>query len=263
MLPAFPSSFETRILSFKSLRNTHVDLTLDQERPSESLGIFNMELFAITRLHSRSVIYQSLCQAPSWTPLLAFSAWHFQFSLIRACLVLKPTYVVHTSGLPRSPRHLLHITSISVGKELYRRLSVAMIRTRWRDGGSLEKSLAGLTVPEGECIMTGKRGDMWLEQEAERSPLQSHVENGENKLEVGWGHILSKPDTSDIFPPGSLRIPASSHPQTTPPKGDQVFKYMSLWRTFSMQPPLSSRVPTLVGCWRGSGCWNIKGVFIL
>lgn len=260
MLPAFPSSFETRILSFKSLRNTHVDLTLDQERPSESLGIFNMELFAITRLHSRSVIYQSLCQAPSWTPLLAFSAWHFQFSLIRACLVWKPTYVVHTSGLPRSPRDLLHITAISVGKELNRRLCVAMRGTRWRDG---QKSLAGLTVPEGECVMTGKRGGMWLEQEAERSHLQSHVENRENKLEVGWGYILSKPDTSDIFPPASLRIPASSHPQTAPPEGVQVFKYMSLWRTFPMQPPLSSRVLTLVGCWRGSGCWNRKGVFIL
>jgi hypothetical protein len=92
---------------------------------------------------------------------------------------------------------------------------------RWERGGKRRG--------EGR-VQNGSGGEVgWLEQ----VPCQPVTAQ-----QVGCGWQLSKLTPSDECPPVRLFIPKrSSPPQPAPLTGNQVFKYLSLWRYLSFIPP--------------------------
>lgn len=102
----------------------------------------------------------------------------------------------------------------------------------------MEDSLFWLTVTEGQdSIMAGRHSSKqhtWgQEQEAERSYLQTQA-GAENQLAGNGTRLLTLRDLLQWH--SSFSRPCSSTFPTAPPVGDQVFRYLSLWETFSFQP---------------------------
>lgn len=92
------------------------------------------------------------------------------------------------------------------------------------------RRVSELVVPEGESRMEGRPGSRRLEQEADRSYCQlQHKPERKNRK---WGEVLQ-------VHPQQCRSPSKAPSPKDPTafrhchqRGDHMFTYMSLWRTF-------------------------------